>query len=61
MRLQIPEWKWSHFTMDFATGFPKSPQGYDAIWVIVERLTKFAHFLPIRVNYSMDKIAQIYL
>ena len=43
------------------TGLPKSPQGHDAIWVIVDRLTKFAHFLPIRTHYSMDKLAQIYL
>ena len=61
MPLQIPEWKWSHITMDFVTGLPKSPQGYDAIWVIVDRLTKSAHFLPIRINYSMDRLAQVYL
>ena len=43
------------------TGLPKPPQGYDAIWVVVDRLTKSTHFLPIRVNYSMDELAQIYL
>ena len=47
MPLQVSEWKWSHITMDFVTGLPKSPQGYDAIWVIVDPLTKSAHFLPI--------------
>ena len=47
--------------MDFVTGLPRSSRGHDAIWVIVDRLTKSAHFLPIRVNYSMDKLAQIYL
>ena len=48
MPLQIPEWKWSHVTMDFVTRLPKSPQGYDAIWVGVDRLTKSTHFfLPI--------------
>jgi len=41
--------------MDFVTGLPKSPQGYDAIWAVVDRLIKSAHFLPIRVKYSMDK------
>ena len=49
--------------MDFVTGLPKLAQEYDAIWpwVIVDRLTKSAHFLPIRVNYSMDKLAQTYI
>ena len=47
--------------MDFVTGLPKSPQGYDVVWVIIDRLTKSAHFLPIRINYSMDRLAQIYL
>jgi len=61
MPLQVPEWKWSHNTMDFVTGLPKSPQGHDAIWVIVDRLTKSAHFLPIQINYLMDKLAQVYL
>ena len=61
MPLQVPEWKWSHITMDFVTGLPKSSQGHDAIWVIFDRLTKSAHFLPIRTNYSMNKLAQIYL
>ena len=47
--------------MDFVTGLPRSPQGHDALWVVVDRLIKSAHFLPIRVNYSMNKLAQIYL
>jgi len=50
MPLQVPEWKWSHVIIDFVTGLLRSPQGYNAIWVIVDRLTKSAHFLPIRVN-----------
>ena len=61
MPLSIPEWKWSHITMDFVTGFPRLPQGHDATWVVMDRLTKSAHFLPIRMNYSMDKLAQNYL
>ena len=44
MSLHIPELKWSHITMDFVMEPPKSPQGYDAIWVVVDRLTKSAHF-----------------
>ncbi|GJU42948.1 putative reverse transcriptase domain-containing protein [Tanacetum coccineum] len=47
---EIPEWKWDNITMDFITKLPKSSQGFDTIWVIVDRLTKSAHFLPIREN-----------
>jgi len=61
MPLQVPEWKWSHITMDFLTGLPKSSHGHDTIWVIVDRLTKSAHFLLIRIDYPMDKLAQVYL
>lgn len=48
--LPIPEWKWDHITMDFVTGLPRSHKGNDAIWVIVDRLTKVAHFLPIKMT-----------
>nr|GEZ32858.1 putative reverse transcriptase domain-containing protein [Tanacetum cinerariifolium] len=57
----IPEWKWDNITMDFITKLPKSPQGFDTIWVIVDRLTKSAHFLPIRENDPLDKMARLYL
>nr|GEU89976.1 putative reverse transcriptase domain-containing protein [Tanacetum cinerariifolium] len=57
----IPEWKWDNITMDFITKLPKSPQGFDTIWVIVDRLTKSAHFLPIRENDPLDKLARLYL
>ncbi|GKA35266.1 putative reverse transcriptase domain-containing protein [Tanacetum coccineum] len=57
----IPEWKWDNITMDFITKLPKSSQGFDTIWVIVERLTKSAHFLPIRENDPLDKLARLYL
>nr|GEU38810.1 putative reverse transcriptase domain-containing protein [Tanacetum cinerariifolium] len=50
-----------NITMDFITKLPKSSQGIDTIWVIVDRLTKFAHFLPIRENDPMDKLARLYL
>ncbi|XP_022847498.1 uncharacterized protein LOC111370016 [Olea europaea var. sylvestris] len=59
--LEIPEWKWEKIAMDFVVGFLKSMEGHDAIWVIVDRLTKFAHFLPIRMNCSMDQFAQLYV
>nr|GEW87678.1 putative reverse transcriptase domain-containing protein [Tanacetum cinerariifolium] len=58
---RIPEWKWDSITMDFVTKLPKSSQGYDAIWVIVDRLTKSAIFTPIRETGPMDKLARIYL
>nr|GFB29200.1 putative reverse transcriptase domain-containing protein [Tanacetum cinerariifolium] len=57
----IPEWKWDNITMDFITKLPKSPQGFDTIWVIVDRLTKSAYFLPIRENDLLDKLARLYL
>nr|GEZ42958.1 putative reverse transcriptase domain-containing protein [Tanacetum cinerariifolium] len=54
----IPEWKWDNITMYFITKLPKSSQGFDTIWVIVDRLTKYAHFLPIRENDPLDKLAR---
>nr|GEV69760.1 putative reverse transcriptase domain-containing protein [Tanacetum cinerariifolium] len=58
---KIPEWKWNNITMDFITKLPKSSQGYDTIWVIVDRLTKSAIFTPIKETDPMDKLARIYL
>nr|GFB95571.1 putative reverse transcriptase domain, ribonuclease H-like domain, aspartic peptidase domain protein [Tanacetum cinerariifolium] len=58
---KIPEWKWDNITMDFVTKLPKSSQGYDTIWVIVDRLTKSAIFTPIRETDPMDELARIYL
>nr|GFB65061.1 reverse transcriptase domain-containing protein [Tanacetum cinerariifolium] len=57
----IPEWKWDNITMDFVTKLPKSSQGYDTIWVIVDRLTKSVIFTPIRETDYMDKLVRIYL
>ncbi|GKE04029.1 putative reverse transcriptase domain-containing protein, partial [Tanacetum coccineum] len=57
----IPEWKWDNITMNFITKLPKSSQGFDTIWVIVDLLTKSAHFLPIRDNNPLDKLARLYL
>nr|GFC56322.1 putative reverse transcriptase domain-containing protein [Tanacetum cinerariifolium] len=58
---KIPEWKWDNITMDFVTKLLKSSQGYDTIWVIVDRLTKSTIFTPIRKIDPMDKLARIYL
>ncbi|GJX48795.1 putative reverse transcriptase domain-containing protein [Tanacetum coccineum] len=57
----IPQWKWDNITMDFVTKLPKSSQGYDTIWVIVDRLTKSAIFVPMRETDPMDKLARMYL
>ncbi|GKE71513.1 putative reverse transcriptase domain-containing protein, partial [Tanacetum coccineum] len=58
---KIPEWKWDKITMDFITKLPRSKSGHDTIWVIVDRLTKLAHFLAIREDYSIEKLAKIYI
>ncbi|GJZ11709.1 putative reverse transcriptase domain-containing protein [Tanacetum coccineum] len=58
---EIPQWKWDNITMDFITKLPKSSQGYDTIWVIVNRLTKSAIFEPIRETDPMEKLARMYL
>ncbi|XP_071939145.1 uncharacterized protein [Coffea arabica] len=58
--LEIPEWKWEHITMDFVTGLPRSQKGFDAIWVIVDRLTKSAHFLPVSMSFSLEKLVKLY-
>ncbi|GJV59083.1 putative nucleotidyltransferase, ribonuclease H [Tanacetum coccineum] len=58
---EIPKWKWDKITMDFITKLPRSKSGHDTIWVIVDRLTKSAHFLAIREDYSTEKLAKIYV
>ncbi|GJU34081.1 reverse transcriptase domain-containing protein [Tanacetum coccineum] len=58
---EIPEWKWDKITMDFITNLPRSKSRNDTIWVIVDRLTKSAHFLAIREDYSTEKLAKIYI
>ena len=60
-QMEIPEWKWERITMDFVTGLLKSQRGYDSIWVIVDRLTKSAHFLPVKTTYGVAKYAQLYI
>ncbi|GJT77849.1 putative reverse transcriptase domain-containing protein [Tanacetum coccineum] len=57
----IPEWKWEKITMDFITKLPKMVAGFDLIWVIVDRLTKSAHFLPMRKTDSTEKLTRLYM
>ena len=59
--LPPPEWKWENITMDFVTALPMTPSGHEVVWVIVDRLTKSAHFIPVRVGYSLEKMAQLYI
>ncbi|GJY44825.1 putative reverse transcriptase domain-containing protein [Tanacetum coccineum] len=58
---EIPQWKWDNIIMDFVTKLPKSSQGYDTIWVIVDRLTKSAIFVPMRETDPLEKLARMYL
>ncbi|KAA3480655.1 DNA/RNA polymerase superfamily protein [Gossypium australe] len=59
--VMIPEWKWDRVTMDFVSGLPLSLKNKDTIWVVVDRLTKFAHFIPVCTDFSLDKLVELYL
>jgi hypothetical protein len=59
--LHILVWKWDEISMDFIVGLPKTPNGHDSMWVIVDRLTKVARFIPVRIDYRGDKLAQLYI
>jgi hypothetical protein len=59
--LKIPEWKWEEISMDFIVGLPKTQSGYDSIWVIVDRLSKVAHFIPVKTTYKGSKLAELYI
>ncbi|GJW44209.1 putative reverse transcriptase domain-containing protein [Tanacetum coccineum] len=58
---EIPTWKWERITMDFVTKLPKTSSGHDTIWVIVDRLTKSAHFIPTRETNSMETLTRLYI
>ncbi|GJZ43787.1 putative reverse transcriptase domain-containing protein [Tanacetum coccineum] len=58
---EIPIWKWEGIVMDFVTKLPRTSSGHDTIWVIVDQFTKYAHFLPMRKDYKMDRLARLYL
>jgi hypothetical protein len=59
--LDVPMWKWDQIALDFVVGLPKAPSGQDAIWVIIDQLTKSVHFLPIKVTDRLDKLAELYV
>ena len=59
--IRIPEWKWDRITMNFVVGLPLTRRKHNSVWVVVNRLTKSAHFLPVRTDYSLDKLAELYI
>ena len=59
--IPIPQWKWDNISMDFISGFPLTQRKHDSVWVIVDKLTKSAHFLLVRLDYSMDQLVELYV
>ncbi|WVZ80995.1 hypothetical protein U9M48_028423 [Paspalum notatum var. saurae] len=59
--LKVLEWKWEEITMDFIVGLPRTQKGYNSIWVVVDRLTKVAHFIPVNTTYSGARLAELYI
>jgi hypothetical protein len=59
--LSIPEWKWKNICMDFIVGLPRTSRGCKLIWVIMDRLTKSAHFIPVATTYRVRQYAELYL
>jgi len=59
--LTIPSEKWEDISMDFIVGLPKTAKGYDSIWVVVDRLTKSAHFIPVKTGYKSHQYAELYI
>ena len=59
--IRILEWKWDRITIDFVVGLPLTRRKHYSVWVVVDRLTKLAHFLPVRTDYSLNKLAELYI
>jgi hypothetical protein len=59
--LEIPTWKWEDISMDFIVGLPHTRKGNDSIWVIVDRLTKVAHFIPVKTTFETHKLVELYI
>lgn len=57
----IPEWKWEVISMDFITGLPKTVKQHDSIMVIVDRLTKVTHFIPVKSTFSASDVAKVFI
>ncbi|XP_052877275.1 uncharacterized protein LOC128283898 [Gossypium arboreum] len=59
--LKIPMWKWERVIMDFVNGLHLTPSKKDSVWVIVDQLTKTTHFIPVLIDYSLQKLAKLYV
>jgi hypothetical protein len=59
--LSIPEWKWENICMDFIVSLPRTSRAYNSIWVIMDRLTKSAHFIPVATIYRVRQYAELYI
>ena len=58
--LSIPGWKWEEISMDFIVGLPPTQKNFNSIWIIVDHLTKSAHFIPVRIDYQPSDYAELY-
>ena len=59
--LEVAEWKWEHVIMDFVTHLPRTQQKHDAVWVIMDRLTKSTHFLAMRMTFALERFCRLYI
>ena len=59
--LEVVEWKWEHIMMDFVTHLPQTSWRHDAVWMIVDRLTKSAHFLPVQMTFTLEEFCRLYI
>ena len=59
--LEVAKWKWEHVTMDFVTHLPRTPQRHDAVWVIVDLLSKSAHFLAVWMTFALKRFCRLYI
>ena len=59
--LEVVKWKWEHVMMDFVTHLPRTSRRHDAVWVIVDHLTKSAHFLAIRITFTLEEFCRLYV
>jgi hypothetical protein len=58
--LQVPEWKYGEIAMYFVVGLPRIRYGYGSLWVIIDRLTKVVHFIPVKMTYTRLQLAELY-
>jgi hypothetical protein len=59
--LEIPVWKWEDISMDFEVRLHRTPKGNDPVWIIVDPLTKVAHFVPLKTRYATEKLSDLYM